>query len=138
MDDIRALPSVTPQESCENNICDSCHTKGCIFQSGIKRVNCEFYTTQNEPCNDAISRESLLNKLCGYHVDIEKSIFDKLWRVIKDMPSVTPQEPILDKIRAEIEKLNLIGYATIDGKREIASRAVLQIIDKYKAESENP
>lgn len=81
------------QEAYENNICDSCHTKGCIFQSGIKRVNCEFYTAQNEPCNDAISRESLLNKLCGYHVDIEKPIFDKLWRVIKDMPTVTPQEP---------------------------------------------
>ena len=46
------------------------------------------------------------------------------------------QEPILDKIRAEIEELHLIGYATVDGKREIASRAVLQIIDKYKAESE--
>ena len=44
---------------------------------------------------------------------------------------------ILDKIRAEIEKLQLIGYATVNGKREIASRAVLQIIDKYKAESED-
>ena len=47
------------------------------------------------------------------------------------------QEPILDKIRAEIEELHLIGYATVDGKREIASRAVMQIIDKYKAESED-
>ena len=44
------------------------------------------------------------------------------------------QETILDKIRAEIEELHLIGYATVDGKREIASRAVMQIIDKYKAE----
>lgn len=46
------------------------------------------------------------------------------------------QEPVLDKIRAEIAEIQLIGYATVDGKREIASRAVLQIIDKYKAESE--
>ena len=46
------------------------------------------------------------------------------------------EEPILDKIRAEIAEIHLIGYATIDGKREIASRAVMQIIDKYKAESE--
>ena len=43
---------------------------------------------------------------------------------------------VLDKIRAEIEELHLIGYATVDGKREIAMRAVMQIIDKYMAESE--
>lgn len=46
------------------------------------------------------------------------------------------EEPILDKIRAEIAEIHLIGYATVDGKREIASRAVMQIIDKYKGESE--
>jgi hypothetical protein len=45
---------------------------------------------------------------------------------------------VLDKIRAEIAELHLIGYATVDGKREIASRAVMQIIDKYMSESENP
>lgn len=50
---------------------------------------------------------------------------------------VTTDDDILDKIRVEIEQLHLIGYATVDGKREIASRAVLQIIDKYKAESED-
>ena len=58
------------------------------------------------------------------------------WLDISNIPSVTPQEPILDKIRAEIEQLHLIGYAIVDGKREIASRAVMQIIDKYKKESE--
>ena len=39
---------------------------------------------------------------------------------------------VLDKIRADIADIQLIGYATVDGKREIASRAVLQIIDKYR------
>lgn len=43
---------------------------------------------------------------------------------------------VLDKIRTEIAELNLIGYATVDGKRELASRAVIQILDKYKSESE--
>lgn len=41
---------------------------------------------------------------------------------------------ILDKIRADIEEIHLIGYATVDGKREISSRAVMQILDKYRAE----
>lgn len=49
---------------------------------------------------------------------------------------VSEQECILNKIRAEIAELQLIGYATVDGKREIASKAVMQVIDKYTAESE--
>ena len=47
---------------------------------------------------------------------------------------VTTDDDVLNKIRDEIAKIHLIGYATVDGKREIASRAVMQIIDKYKAE----
>lgn len=66
---------------------------------------------------------------------------------LENTPSVMFQTPqgrqvkyikceVLDKIRAEIAEIQLIGYATVDGKREIASRAVMQIIDKYIAESE--
>lgn len=58
-------------------------------------------------------------------------------KMTKPLDREVEQESILDNIRAEIEQLHLIGYATIDGKREIASRAVLQIIDKYKAKSED-
>ena len=43
---------------------------------------------------------------------------------------------VLDKIREEVADVHLIGYATVNGKREIASKAVMEIIDKYKAESE--
>lgn len=28
----------------ERNLCDSCVTKGCVFQSGIIRSHCDFYT----------------------------------------------------------------------------------------------
>ena len=56
---------------------------------------------------------------------------------LKELKQLKEQEPMLDKIRAEIEELHLIGYATVDGKREIASRAVMQIIDKYKAERDD-
>ena len=55
-----------------------------------------------------------------------------------DLHSVIKQKyierEVLDKIRAEIAEIQLIGYATVDGKREIASRAVLQIIDKAENE----
>jgi len=44
------------------------------------------------------------------------------------------QEPILDKIRSEIEQTSetIDGFLMHDGTK----RTVLQIIDKYKAESE--
>ncbi len=44
----------------------------------------------------------------------------------------TELDKTLDKIRTDIAEIQLIGYATVDGKREIASRAVMQIIDKYR------
>lgn len=47
---------------------------------------------------------------------------------------IEEQEPILDKIRAEIEQTSetIDGFLMHDGTK----RTVLQIIDKYKAESE--
>lgn len=59
-----------------------------------------------------------------------------------DLDFLTDEEKIivindvLDKIRAEIEELQLVGYATADRKIELADRAVLRVIDKYKAEME--
>lgn len=53
------------------------------------------------------------------------------------LPSVTPQESILDKIRAEIEQN---AYPIVHGvnnhEKGMTLYGVLQIIDKYKAESE--
>ena len=49
---------------------------------------------------------------------------------------IEPWGDVLDKIRTEVADAHLIGYATINGKRAIASKAVFDIIDKYKAESE--
>ena len=60
----------------------------------------------------------------------DKDIADALDYVI----SVLEQEPILDKIRAEIEQTSetVDGFLMHDGTK----RTVLQIIDKYKAESD--
>jgi hypothetical protein len=30
------------------NLCDSCTTKNCIFQSGIVRNHCDFYKAESE------------------------------------------------------------------------------------------
>lgn len=82
--------------------------------------------------------EYAIEKCCGENnqtgmIDIAEDIYNTAY--VRGKNHSVKVKEALDKLRAEIEKLNLLGYATVDGRREIASRAVLQIIDKYKAES---
>lgn len=99
---------------------------------------------EQEPCENAISRQAVLNKILKFSVTDGRSVsVTGLRTEINDMPSVTPQEPILDKIRAEIKALSPepTAYDVVDGNpikdavwETLAD--VLQIIDKHKAESE--
>lgn len=59
-------------------------------------------------------------------------------KICKQIREALEQKSVLDKIRAEIEQLRLhkAEYLTNDNKVCIDSQAVLDIIDKYKAESE--
>ena len=115
-------------------------------------------TTKNNLGVDAISRKQAIeeaDKLCletGY--DNEKVI-----EMLNELPPVTPQEPkpmveidldyvirqkyiereVLDKLRAEIDKARFVDKDTRICKNALASGldVALQIIDKYKAESED-
>ena len=80
---------------------------------------------------------------CPLHGEHEEGIWDNGYRrgygrALLDFGLEDWGKPseVLDKIRTDIAEIELIGYATVDGKREIASRAVMQVIDKYKAENE--
>lgn len=57
---------------------------------------------------------------------------------IQEIVKALEQEPVLDKIRFEIEQLRLhkAQFITSDNKVCIDSQEVLNIIDKYKAEQE--
>ena len=104
---------------------------------------------EQQPCKDCISRqEALSNKHIVYDDDgIGYSVVRA--DVIAKLPSVTPkaeQKAVLDKIRAEIEQLT--SRYSISKKRGsmgivewsdrlIEESDVLQIIDKYKEESED-
>lgn len=59
------------------------------------------------------------------------------WKAIAD-GKPQEQESVIDKIRAEIEQLRIhkAQFLTNDNKVCIDSQAVLDIIDKYKTESE--
>jgi DNA-directed RNA polymerase subunit RPC12/RpoP len=90
------------------NLCDSCTNKACIFQSGILRRKCDFYIApmphlepdncgnyviQQEPCEDAISRKTVLNTLF-YKSDnnCEVVLNKELQNRIKALPPVNLQK----------------------------------------------
>jgi hypothetical protein len=60
---------------------------------------------------------------------------------VADAIEALEQEPVLDKIRAEIAELDVYydnDYFSDNKDAMFKCNDVLQILDKYKAESENP
>ena len=98
----------------------------------------EEISVKQEPCEDAISRQAVLEQTYLWSKDEFLRVtnpFDYLRKRINSLPSVKPQEPktdVLDKIRAEIEQ-ERVGYPPSAGYYKAIIKC-LQIIDKYKAE----
>ena len=89
------------------------------------------------PCGDAISRDEVLKLMKdNWHSHNGDWAMQESMDDIRALPSVTPQEPILDKIRAEIENdWQLKKYPS--SPFSCGLRRAIEIIDKYKAESED-
>ena len=82
---------------------------------------------QIEPCEDAISRQAVIDEMEKRHIEgdsITKGF-------VKNMPSVNPQEPILDKIRAEIVDIEEGISSYYNDRPWIFKDEALDIIDKY-------
>lgn len=94
---------------------------------------------EQEPCKDAVSRKKVWYMITGgkYSNEDYEQFIDRLVNELKELPSVTPQESILDKIRAEIEQN---AYPIVHGVNNhelgMTLHGILQVIDKYKTESE--
>lgn len=100
----------------------------------------------NVPATDCISRQMAIDSLgeCPMNwTDSEGEVTaERDWKdtveMLKSLPSVTPQPKteVLDKIRAEVKALpnanpSYSGYIDVVDRED-----VLEIIDKYKTESE--
>ena len=95
---------------------------------------------------EAISRQAVFEMAYDMS-EIDGEHFTKPWMVvdvedIQKLPSVKPQEPVLDQIRAEIEQeYNRLSVTRADETLELGEclglKMSLKIIDKYKAESED-
>lgn len=119
---------------------------GRAYEAGVKDG------LEQEPCEDAVSVTSvfeIMGNLLSIPYDFDRNITEKdvseSMDKIRELPTVTPQEPmveidlysvikqkyiereVLDKIRVEIKAMS--------GDIETIAD-VLQIINKYKAESE--
>lgn len=92
---------------------------------------------------DIISRQAVINLIrrCNSALE-EPRIFDchdagvKFEQYVMKLPPAMSQEPILDKIRAEIEQLPRYGAKFLNGyfTVHVDVDEVLQIIDKYRGE----
>lgn len=140
--------------------CESCRYYGLHHEVCNYCYKCSLWTekeltTKNDLGVDCISRQAVRDTIfaecSGTKLDIDFAKVLLLQRAIKALPSVTPQEPILDKIRAEIAEYGsiMVAYAitkntkTDKGIEKLvrdvlkqAKKQVLAMIDKYKAESE--
>lgn len=86
-----------------------------------------------------MTREEAINFLKGY---LDEEVYtDKCRNAHKIAIQALKQQSILDKIRTEIEKLNPVDYGSMysyeshNGARDM-KEDILDIIDRYKAESE--
>lgn len=94
-------------------------------------------TTKNDLGVDAVSRQAVLNTLDNMDsaLDVDRTVEaykELLKECYKVLPSVTPQDPILDKLRAEITTLQNRCYALTKG----TMCAFCKYVCEYKAESE--
>lgn len=106
---------------------------------------------EQKPCEDAVSRKSVITIIQNHWWNCRD--IDKL---VNELPPVTPQEPfinkpcvsekvcehdkqmVLDEIRAEIVRkhLSIAEKNDFDNGRTYGYEEALEIIDKYKIESE--
>lgn len=92
---------------------------------------------EQEPCDDAVSRNAIDQNIYDYAKSHRLS-YANMANYILDVPPITPtrnQEPVLDKIRAEIKDNRDDWIKGQDPEWHTYDRC-LYIIDKYKAESE--
>ncbi len=131
MHDVYSTLDFLPTNDEANRIIDSFD----MVTSGIKQ----------EPCEDCISRRAvigIINFENNWLYDTQSHnantviAFSGLKSKVKALPSVNPQEQesVIDKIRAEIEQIT--DTMGVSYNQYVSKIDVLQIINKYKPESE--
>ena len=131
-----------------------------VTEEAYKSLQYAITVLEREPCEDAVSRQAVLEKMSDYvasgYAESVKD-FEEYSKIICQLPSVTllrrkdglqeiaklkrenaSLKANRDKIRAEIDKARYIDKDTRICKNALARglEAAMQIIDKYKEEGE--
>ena len=129
------------QETCEDymsradalRVAENEYSRG--WHNALCKALSEKYSIHCEEGNFSVIQEETIT---GLGLSMDCAVGKDVESYMSTIPRVTPQEPILDKIRAEIMKLDDINPDyPMDRTIHISRNEVLQIIDKYKVESED-
>jgi len=110
-----------------------------LTQAETDYLNYLIEVLEQESCEDCISRTDVLNRINLNYNNHQRIDAQSIKDIIITTPTIKAleQEPILDKIRAEIEQN---AYPIVHGvnnrEKGMTLYGILQIIDKYKTESE--
>jgi hypothetical protein len=147
--------SMKSDRGCDGNCVVNKDMYKAVMDAIEKRIQS---TTKNDLGVDCISRQKVLDLMIqkwGENSSGDSAMQESI-NIIRILPSVTPQEPfinkpcvssgvcehdknkVLDKIRAEIEQrpYGIANDSVIQGMK-YERVAILEILDKYKAESED-
>lgn len=95
-------------------------------------------TLEQQSCEDCVSRQAVI-ELAEKGVLVSNGNYKSVCTAINELPSVNtqPKTDALDKIRAEIAEFEEeVFHRTEDYSDYAAVRHCVEIIDKYRAESE--
>ena len=104
------------------------------WHNALCKALSEKYSIHCEEGNFSVIQEETIT---GLGLSIDCALGKDVESYMSTMPSVTPQQPVFDKIRAEIEQN---AYPIVHGVNNhelgMTLYGILQIFDKYKSESE--
>ena len=134
--------NMTRQEAIKN-IKEHCYFAN-LNPKAKKALDFAVKTLEQEPCEDAISRQAAI-EIARSNIyynkkedEYARELLQKTMAEISSLPPVTPKPKtdVFNKIRAEIKEVQT--YKMFEGEDTVyvERNDVLAIIDKYKAESE--
>lgn len=117
---------------CNMRLCDGCSLNYEQGNMGEQKqaLDMAIKALEQQPCEDAISREALMQKLNAWDSRVH-GIPNYAWKVIRELPSVTPERPnpdVVEKMKKAIDEMTEIHS---DGEFYIKNVDAKWIINKY-------
>lgn len=139
IENLEVISKALEREPCEDAISRQAvlkQLKGCLLGGETEYKYVKLHIDSIPP---AIPQPKTGQRLCKTCIYGDKTEYDKPCIIYSDKCQLYRADDVLDKIRAEIEEieLNITYQENKDRKATWGLRKALEIIDKYKIESED-